>query len=208
MLHRLTSFPIALVALACWLSAADRAAAQTDDKAAPAKPGTFQLRAKAPEADKWNAQRDPKNPRTVYDCKPLACADKIRVTISAGRSPTRNPDPQALEKLAKVDLPKAARAANASREIMSDGAEKIETLLSETTNFHGYPAVINETRYSRPNVSVYKGIAIIFAGPAMIRVEAVSPDQALMKKSLDDFIRVMEFDQNAPAPKKPAGSTI
>jgi len=208
MLRRLTSFPIALVALACWLNAADRAAAQTDDKTAPAKPGTFQLRAKAPEADKWNAQRDPKNPRTVYDCKPLACADKIRVTISAGRSPTRNPDPQALEKLAKVDLPKAARATNASREIMSDGAEKVETLLSETTKFHGYPAVINETRYSRPNATVYKGTAIIFAGPAMVRVEAVSPDQALMKKSLDDFIRVMEFDQNAPAPKKPAGNAV
>lgn len=204
MLHNLAMLSAALLALA-----GSPAAAQTPDKAAPAKP-TFQLRAKPPEPDKWNAKRDANNPRTTYDCKPLACPDKVRVIISAGKSPTRNPDPQALEKLAKVDLPKAARAASASREVMSDGAEKIDTLVSETTKLHGYPAVINETKYSRPNASVYKGIAIIFAGPAMVRVEAISPDQALMKKSLDDFIRVMEFDQNAPAPdpKKPTGDAI
>jgi hypothetical protein len=206
MLQRL-AIVSALLVFAC-----GPAAAQAESKSAPAKPSTtFQLRAKPPEPDKWIAKRDGNNPRTTYDCKPLACPDKIRVTISAGKSPTRNPDPQALEKLATVDLPKAARAASASREVMSDGAEKIETLRSETTKFHGYPAVINETRYSRPNSSVYKGIAIIFAGPAMVRVEATSPDQALMQKTLDDFIRVMEFDQNAPAPapaKKPAGNTI
>jgi hypothetical protein len=197
-------------ALATFLALSGPVAAQTADKAPP-KPGTtFQLRAKAPEPDKWIARRDGNNPRTHYDCKPLACADKVRVTISAGKSPTRNPDPQALEKLAKVDLPKAARAAHAAREIMSDGAESIETVVSETTKLHGFPAVVNETKYSKPNATTYRGTAIIFAGPAMIRVEATSPNQALMKKSLDEFIRVMEFDQNAPAPapKKPAGNTI
>jgi hypothetical protein len=200
--------PTYLTALACALLVAGDAATQTNPTPAPAKPGTFQLRAKAPEPDKWNARRDGKEARTVYDCKPLACADQIRVIISAGRSPTRNPDPQALEKLAKVDLPKAALAANAAREIMSDGAEKVETITSETTEFHGYPSVLNETKYSRSNSAVYKGTAIIFAGPAMIRVEATSPDQALMKKTLSDFIRVMEFEQGPRAPKKPAGTTL
>jgi hypothetical protein len=203
MLHRVALFSIWLAAIACGLAIGEPARSQTPDKAAPPKSSTFQLRAKAPEPDKWVAKRDGNNPRTTYDCKPLACPDRVRVIISAAKSPTRNPDPQALEKLAKVDLPKAARAANAAREIMSDGAEKVETLLSETTKFHGYPAVINETKYSRPNSAVYRGTAIIFAGPAMIRVEATSPDQILMKKSLDDFIRVMEFEQGAPAPKKP-----
>ena len=192
------------------LALAGPAAAQAPNKSAPAKPGTtFQFRAKPPEPDKWVAKRDGNNPRTHYDCKPLACADKVRVTISAGKSPTRNPDPQALEKLAKVDLPKAARAAHAAREIMSDGAESIETVRSETTKLHGYPAVVNETKYSKPSATTFRGTVIIFAGPAMIRVEATSPSQALVKKSLDDFIRVMEFDQNAPAPaRKPGGNTI
>lgn len=197
-------------ALATLLALAGPVAAQTPEKA-PSKPGTtFQFRAKSPEPDKWVARRDGNNPRTHYDCKPLACADKVRVTISASKSPTRNPDPQALEKLAKVDLPKAARAAHAAREIMSDGAESVETVVSETTKLHGYPAVVNETKYSKPNATTYRGTVIIFAGPAMVRVEATSPDQKLMKKSLDDFIRVMEFDPNAPAPapKKPAGNAI
>jgi len=204
----MTRFAFVLVPL---IALAGPAVAQMSDKAAPTKPGTtFQFRAKSPEPDKWVAKRDGNTPRTHYDCKPLACADKVRVTISASKSPTRNPDPQALEKLAKVDLPKAARAAHAAREIMSDGAESVETVLSETTKLHGYPAVVNETKYSRPNATTYRGTVIIFAGPAMVRVEATSPDQKLMKKSLDDFIRVMEFDPNAPAPapKKPAGNVI
>lgn len=201
MLHRFAFL------LASLVIAAGPATAQSEEKA-PTKSGTFQLRAKAPEKDKWTARRDGNNPRTIYDCKPLACADRVRVTISAGKSPTRNPDPQALEKLAKVDLPKAASAANAAREIMSDGAEKVETLISETTKYHGYPAVINETRYSKTSSAIYRGTVLIFAGPAMIRVEATSPDQALMKKSLEDFIRVMEFEQGTPAPKKPSGNVI
>ena len=201
MLHRFAFL------LASLVIAAGPATAQSEEKA-PAKSGTFQLRAKAPEKDKWTARRDGNSPRTIYDCKPLACADRVRVTISAGKSPTRNPDPQALEKLAKVDLPKAASAANAAREIMSDGAEKVETLISETTKYHGYPAVINETRYSKTSSAIYRGTVLIFAGPAMIRVEATSPDQALMKKSLEDFIRVMEFEQGVPTPKKPSGNVI
>jgi hypothetical protein len=197
-----------LAAIFCSVIAASHAAAQSSPSPTPAKPGTFQLRAKAPEPGKWNVQRDGKSTSTIYDCKPLACADKVRVVLTASRSPTRNPDPQALEKLAKIDLPKAARAASAAREIMSDGAEKVETVVSETAQFHGYPSVVNETKYSRPNSTTYKGTVIIFAGPAMIRVEATSPDQALMKKSLADFIRVMEFEQGPPAPKKPAGTTL
>jgi len=184
------------------------ARAQTLEGAKPAKPGAFQLRIKPPEPGKWNVSRDPKRARTVYNCKALACPDVIRVTITASRSPTRKPDPQALEKLAKVDLPKATRAANAAREIMSDGAETIETLLSETASFHGYPAVVNETKYARGTKTVYKGITIIFAGPAMIRVEAVSPDQALAQKSLWEFIRGMEFREGTPAPGKPKRDVI
>jgi len=208
MRHSFSFVQIVLAAVFCTVVSLDHAAAQPSPPPAPAKPGTFQLRAKAPEPGKWNVRRDGKSTSTIYDCKPLACADKVRVVLTASRSPTRNPDPQALEKLAKVDLPKAARAASAAREIMSDGAEKVETVVSETAKFHGYPSVVNETKYSRPGSATYKGTVIIFAGPAMIRVEATSPDQALMKKSLDDFIRVMEFEQGPPAPKKPAGTTL
>jgi hypothetical protein len=178
------------------------ARAQTLEGTQPSQSGNIQLKIKPPEPGKWNVSRDPKRAHTVYSCKTLACPDLIRVTIAASRSPTQKPDPQALEKLAKVDLPKATRAANAAREIMSDGAETIETLLSETTSFHGYPAVVNETKYARGKAVVYKKITIIFAGLAMIRIEAVSPNQALAQKSLGEFIGGMEFQEGPPAPGK------
>ena len=63
--------------------------------------------------------------------------------------PDLHPDPKALEKFAKDDLPKSIRAAGAAREVMSDGTDKIETLASETATLKGYPSVVNESKISR-----------------------------------------------------------
>lgn len=172
------------------------------------RPGTFRLNVRPPEPAKWNVQRDGKTARTIYTCKPLACPDALRISIAVQRSPTRNPDPQALEKLATVDLPKAARAASAAREIISDGAERIETVASETASYHGYPAVRNMTRYSRASSTVYKGTTLIFARPAMVKIEATSPLEALVKQTTEAFISGMKFEEGPSAPKKPAGNTI
>jgi hypothetical protein len=197
--------------LLCGVLAASPAAFAQSSERSEAKPEsksrTIQLRAKNPDPAKWTGRRDGQNPRTIYDCKQGACATRVRVIISASKGPTKPVTEKALEKLAREDLPKAARAANAAREIMTDGAEKIETLASEPVRLHGFPAVLNETGYSRATVTVYKGTAIIFAGPAMVRVEATSSDRALMKKSLEEFIRVMEFEEREPT-KKPLTNPI
>jgi hypothetical protein len=190
------------------LALADPASAQSPESAEPLKPGTFRLKVRPPEPAKWNVQRDGKTARTHYTCKPLACPDNLRVTVSATRSPTRTPNQEALEKLATVDLPKAARAANAAREIISDGAEKVETVVSETANYHGYPAVNNLTKYSKADSVVFRGTALIFAGPAMIRVEVTSPVEGLVKESMAGFIAGMQFEEGPAAPKKPTGVTI
>ncbi|MCC6946322.1 MAG: hypothetical protein IT539_01010 [Bradyrhizobiaceae bacterium] len=205
MLSRLT---LGVVLLALTNAAPAVAQAPGAQSAEPAKPGTFRLNVKVPEASKWNVQRDAKAARTVYTCKPLACPDSLRVSVGVERSPTRNPNPQALEKLATVDLPKAARAASAAREIISDGAEKIETIVSETASFHGYPAVRNITKYSRAKSATFKGTTLIFAGPAMVRVEATSPNEALARETTEAFIAGMKFEEGPPAPKKPSGNTI
>jgi hypothetical protein len=182
--------------------------AQSNEGSERLKPGTFRLKIRPPEPAKWNVQRDAKAARTHYTCKPLACADHLRVSVSASRSPTRTPNKEALEKLATVDLPKAARAANAAREIISDGAEKVETVVSETASYHGYPAVNNLTKYSRASSVVFKGTALIFAGPAMIRIEATSPVEALVKETMEAFIAGMQFEEGPPAQRKPTGISI
>lgn len=173
---------------------------------APApRPGTVNITTRAPEPEKWVSQNDIKNRRRIFTCKPLACADKVSVVIVASPSPTRHPNPQALEKFAKIDLPKSIRAGNAAREIMSDGTDKVETLVAETTSLKGYPAVSNETKYIRGNTAVYTAIAIIFAGPVMVNVRAASPDLAVAQQYLKAFVDATDIKEGPPqAPGTPA----
>lgn len=194
--------------VALMFATANFAQVHAQDGDEPLKPGTFRLKMTPPEPKKWTVQRDTKSAKTLYTCKPLACPDSLRVSVSASRSPNRDPNPQALEKLATVDLPKAVRAASAAREIMSDGAETIETVRSETASYHGYPAVTNLTKYSRANSVVFKGTILIFAGPALVRVEATSPSASLVDETAAAFIAGMRFEQGPPAAKKPSGNTI
>ena len=52
---------------------------------------------KAPEPDKWDGQRSANGMVRVFKCKPLACPDAATVTNTFLKSPTRHPDPQALD---------------------------------------------------------------------------------------------------------------
>jgi len=169
------------------------------------KPGTVSVTTRAPEPGKWLVQNDIKNKRRIFSCKPLACADKVAVAIVVAPSPTRHPNPQAREKFAKVDLPKSIRAGNAAREIMTDGTDKVETLVSETAQLKGYPAVSNETKYIRGGNAVYAITAIIFAGPVMVNVRASSPDLAVAQQYLKAFIEATEIKEGPPtSPVAPA----
>jgi hypothetical protein len=200
-----------ILAAACFVAltfAPLAASAQTPESAEPLKPGAFRLKVRPPEPSKWNVQRDSKTTRTLYTCKPLACLDALRVSVFAARSPIRTPNPEDLERLATIDLPKAAHTSSAAREISPDGVERIETVVSETAKYHGYPAVNNLTKYSKADAVVFKATALIFAGPAMIRIEATSAVENLVKETMAGFIAGMQFEEGPVAPKKPTGITI
>ena len=171
-----------------------------DDGSKPAKPGSMRVTTRAPEPDKWNAQRSANGSQRIFKCKPLACADPQTVSFVFSKSPTRTPNPEALEKFAKIDLPKSIRAAGAAREVLSDGTEKIETLTSKTATLKGYPSVINESKISRGQATAFIQTAIIFAGPVMIRIQSSSPSQDLAQKALDQFVEVMQIEEGPPAP--------
>lgn len=176
------------------------ALAQTagDDASKPLKPGGVRVTTRAPDADKWDGQKSANGMQRVFKCKPLACADAEIVTILFSKSPTRHPDPEALEKLAKTDLPKSLHAADAAREVLADGDAKLETLSSKTTTLKGYPAVVNETRLSQGKVSIYLNTAIIFAGPLMIQLRSSSKNRALAQKSLNEFVEAMKIEEGPP----------
>ena len=170
-----------------------------DDPSKPLKPGAMRVTTKAPEPDKWLGQRSANGMERSFKCKELACPDATTVTISFAKSLTRHPDPQALEKFAKVDLPKSIRALDASREILTDGVEKIETVSSKTATLKGYPAVVAENKFSRGKTATYLDVAIVFAGPLMIRLNSISQNRDFAKKTLDQFVEVMSIEEGPPA---------
>ena len=153
---------------------------------------------RAPEVDKWDAQKSTNGLQRVFKCKLLACPDPETVSFTFLKSPTRHPDPEALEKFAKIQLPKSIEAADAAREILTDGAQKIETLVSKTATLKNYPAILNETKFSQGKVAVYVDAAIIFAGPAMIRIQSTSQNRALAQKSLNQFVDIMKIEEGPP----------
>ena len=191
-----------IVAAFCAVVFAVPVSAQTggDDASKPIKPGGVRITTKAPEPDKWDGQRSANDMVRVFKCKPLACPDAATVTITFLKSPTRHPDPQALEKFAKVELPKSMRALDAAREILTDGAEKIETMSSKTATLKGYPAVVSETKFSKGKTATYLDSAIVFAGPVMIRVFSTSQNRDWAKKTLDQFVEVMNIEEGPPLP--------
>ncbi len=187
------------------MSAATAASAEGDVPKPPVKPGSVRVTTQAPEPDKWDARRSANGLQRVFKCKPLACPDTETVSFVFSKSPTRHPDPQALEKFAKVDLPKSIRAIDAAREVLSDGAEKFETVSSKTATLKGYPAVVNESKLTRGKASAYVEITIIFAGPAMIRIQSASSNRELAQKSLTQFIEAMRIEEGpALSPGQPA----
>ncbi len=180
--------------------------ASNDQETKPIKPGGVRVFTRAPELDKWNVQTLNNSAKRVFQCKPLACPSPETVTFTFTRSPTRKPDPTALEKYAKVDFPKSLRAALAALEVMTEKNTKIETLVAKTDTLKGYPAVINESRLTSGKAVSYLDPTMIFAGPIMVRIQSASPSRDLAQKSLQEFIEVMTITEGPPAPL-PAPST-
>ena len=179
----------------------------------PVKPGAVRITTRAPDPDRWDGQKNAAGTQRVFKCKPLACSDAETITITFVKSPTRHPDPQALDKLAKVDLPKGIRAADAAREVLSDGDAKVDTLTSKATTLKSYPAVVNESRFTQAKKAVFIDTALIFAGPVLIRLQSASQNRDLAQKTLNEFVDVMKIEEGpplapgAPAPANPLPAT-
>ena len=188
--------------LAAALAAPFPVAAQNPAKPAP-KTRSVRVTTRAPEPSKWNLTVSQPTHR-VFVCKPLVCLDPETVSFSFQKGSLVEPTEQALQKFANVDLPKSMRAIAAAQSVMTGGAETIETLNSTATKLKNYPGVLNETRFSRGPDSVYVEVAIIFAGPVIIKMESRSRNRDLAQKSLSQFIEAMQI-ADVPTPAKPGG---
>jgi hypothetical protein len=194
------------VALCAALLAAAPAVAQTAP--APAKSRSVQVTTRAPEPNKWVLVTS-SPARRLFKCRPDVCHDAEAVSFVFQKGSLVAPNPKSLEKLANVDLPKNMRAIAAAQSVLTGGAENIETLTSTTTTLKNFPSVLNVTKFSRGPDSVYVAIAIIFAGPVIIRVESKSSNHDLAQISLNQFVEAMEIAEaptpppTAPQPARP-----
>jgi hypothetical protein len=201
MMPRIAIVAFRVGAMAAMLAGVASAQTVETPPRSPFTPGGTRLTTKVPDPDNWISRFD--KGKTIYTCRPLACADAVSVTVTPGQSPTRNPNPQALEKLAKVDIPKRMKAVTAAASVLSDQDSKFETLTSKVTSMLGYPSVDDEMKLTRGKVSVFMDVALIFAGPLMVTVTATSPDRAVAVKSLNDFIGAMKIEDGPGLPSRP-----
>jgi hypothetical protein len=164
---------------------------------APIKPGGVRVTTRVPEPGNWVSQTT-KDGKSLLTCRPLACAAASSVVVSTMPTPARKPDPQALEKFAKIQVPKFLQATDAAQSAFSGVESKLEVLGSKVATNKGYPSVVSESRKTQGTTVVFISSAMIFAGPAMITVASVSPDRAVAQKSLNLVLGAMSIQEGPP----------
>lgn len=139
------------------------------------------------------------NPRTtVFQCKPLACAVPAFLSVGSGSSPARHPDPAALERFAKVDLPKQILAKDASDAILSDGKSRTVLLGSRVGTAKGFPAITLDFRKSVDGHVNLLTVVSIFAGPSVVTVKSESAERRLVDKNLQLMLDNITLVEGAP----------
>jgi hypothetical protein len=109
--------------------------------------------------------------RTIlYLCRPLACPEKTSVKVRTARSPTRTPDPIALEKLAKETFPTNVEADNLKLETASHGYVKLDLLGTNVTSIRDFPAVVVELKKTGEGRPIFGRRIFLFAGNTLIDV--------------------------------------
>jgi hypothetical protein len=163
----------------------------------PGMPGT-RVTIKSPNPEKWAVAQTPSqakaNNMQVWACKPLACsAERSVVAGTFGKSPTRNPDKEALARAAKL-LAVQTRAQDMVMDAASEGEERITPLASGVTEIRGYPAITAESKktYGRGKTDyIYRGD--VFVGLTMVRLTSISSVRAEAKRHFDEFAEAMEI---------------
>jgi hypothetical protein len=177
------------------------------------RPGT-RIKVRNPLPEKWaisrvqSTKQDQTSSGRVWICRPLACAAQAAVSIQLRKSPTRNPDRKALEKIAKL-LPTQAKAQDLMMEAVSDGDERIAAISTKVTEVRGYPAILGELKKTSRGKISYLLRGDIFVGDALVKVTALSSERADNQKHFDSFMEAMEIQVVDPVvASEPALATI
>ena len=177
----------AIAAATVWLAGCMTAAVGPDH------PGT-RVRYKSPDPQKWIRSQTFGDRRANFYCRSLACPERSVVTIRTGASPTRSPDPQALQKFAQ----EVASAEQASAE-GGNQIRNVSVLSTRVVSVKNFPAIHWEYQgVDSDNKTVYMARKMLFAGNSMIDVISMSLSLEVARRNGNDFIAVLEIEDFAP----------
>ena len=182
----------AMAAATIWLAGCMTAAVGPDH------PGT-RVRYKSPDPQKWIGSQTFGDRRATFRCRPLACAELSIVSVRTSASPTRSPDPQALQKFAQES---AEREMTKAEEASAEGGNRVRNLSLLSTrvaNVKNFPTVHWEYQgISTDNKTVYIVRKMVFAGNSVIDVISSSLGLEVARRNSNDFVAVLEIEDFAP----------
>jgi hypothetical protein len=170
----------------------------------PPQPGSVRFGIAGLNDEKWTATIRQGAPdgsvRYGFTCKVLVCPEPAVVLLTTRRSPQEQPDPKALERIAKESIPKLTQAESLQLQVRTNNQAKAETLSSAVATIRTYPAITSETKLTAGSSSRYISIATIFAGKILVTIRAEAADRAVAKIAVDDFSRAFRVEEGPPVP--------
>jgi hypothetical protein len=137
--------------------------------------------------------------KSVFRCRPLACPENSIVTVKLGVSPTRSPDPQALQKFAQDDAARQmAIVEEASSSTSSGRLQDLNLLTSTVTKAKDYPAVHWEYRGQLGEKLVFIVRKLVFAGSGTVDVISSSLSLDVARRNSADFVALIEVEDYLP----------
>jgi hypothetical protein len=163
----------------------------------PEHPGTT-VRYKSPDPQKWTGNRVLGERRSIFRCRPLACPENSIVSIRTGPSPTRSPDPVALQKFSQEDAQRQMQQAEQASAEALGRLHDVSLVSTKVASMKNFPAVHWEYRGTQNDKTVFIVRDMVFAGNTLVDVISTSLALDVARRNGNDFVNVMEIDDFPP----------
>jgi hypothetical protein len=165
----------------------------------PIAAGATRFTLQNPDKEKWTARIAQGAPdgsvRYGFTCNVLTCPDPAEVIVTNRRSPSANPDPKELQKLAKESIPKLTQARSLELQVSTDNKGKAETLSSNTVRINDFPAILTETKITISDKERFNTVATVFAGRVLVNINANAGDRVTARQAVEDFARAFKIEE-------------
>ena len=168
-------------------------------------PGTT-TRVNAPDPNKWTWTATPDGGGRFL-CRPLACAEPAYVLAKSGRSPTRDPDEAALQKVARTMLPAGVQGEQLKLDAQTGGNVKLRFVGAKVTRARDFPAIFSEVERRGVGAPDRMFRMDMYIGNNRVMITSVSKSAAVARANLDLFVNAMDIDDVALKPAPAVGVT-